>query len=64
MGAYLNESLLSGKYGLIYAEDAKQLRKEALSKEVYQGLCLKSDPSKAPGLCLKTTPQEPRFVSK
>ena len=40
MGTYLNESLLSGKYGHIYAEDAKQLQKEALPKEVYLGLCL------------------------
>ena len=37
MGTYLDESLLSGKYGLIYAEDAKQLRKEALPKEVCLG---------------------------
>ena len=50
MGTYLDESLLSGKYGLIYAEDAKQLQKEALPKEVYQGLCLKND-KKNPILC-------------
>ena len=63
MGTYLNESLLSGKYGHIYAEDAKQLRKEALPKGVYPGLCLTNVP-KQPGSKPNSQDGQPRFNFK